>query len=99
MALSLEQIEHLEELARIKLAPKERKLYAKQLSSVLDYVNKLQEVDVEAALPTGHASESKNIVRDDEVVDCPAGEVERILENAPDMKDSLFKVKPVFEKK
>lgn len=99
MSITLEQIEHLEELARIHLIPKERKLYAKQLSSVLDYVNKLQEVDVEGVEPTGHASERKNILRDDEAIDCPVAEVERILENAPDIKDGLFKVKSVFEKK
>jgi len=89
----------LEELARIKLTPKERKLYVNQLSLVLDYVNKLQEVDVEGVEPTGHASESKNVMRDDDVIDCAKDEVERILDNAPEMKDSLFKVKSVFEKK
>ena len=99
MTLSLEQIEHLEELARIKLTPGERKLYAKQLSSILDYVNKLQEVDVEDVEPTGHASESKNVMREDDVIECRTDEIERILDNAPEMKDSLFKVKSVFEKK
>lgn len=97
MTIDLNEIKHLEELARIALTDNERKQYAKQLSSILEYVDQLQEVDVAGVEPTGHATESKNVWREDEVIGCPLDEVGRILDNAPELKDKLFKVKGVFE--
>ena len=98
MTIDLEEIKHLEELARIKLTDKEREKYGEQLSSILEYVNKLQEVDIKGVEATGHASEAKNIWREDTVNEC-AGEIKkRIMENAPELVKKLFKVKSVFEK-
>ncbi|MDD4995443.1 MAG: Asp-tRNA(Asn)/Glu-tRNA(Gln) amidotransferase subunit GatC [Patescibacteria group bacterium] len=96
MTISLTEIKHLEDLARIELSDKERKLYSEQLSSILDYVNKLQEVDVAGVEATAHASESENVWREDGVIACPKEERERILKNAPERSDDLFKVKSVF---
>ncbi|NIP33083.1 Asp-tRNA(Asn)/Glu-tRNA(Gln) amidotransferase subunit GatC [Candidatus Saccharibacteria bacterium] len=97
MTIDLTEIKHLEELARIALIDKERKQYSKQLSSILEYVSKLQEVNIEGVEPTGHATEGENVWRDDEVIDCPLEEVKRILDNAPELKDKLIKVKGVFK--
>jgi aspartyl-tRNA(Asn)/glutamyl-tRNA(Gln) amidotransferase subunit C len=96
MPINIKQVEHLEELARLKLTAKERRLYAAQLSSILDYVNKLQEVKIEGVEPTRHATEAGNVWREDAAVDCPLEERKRILENAPERSDNFFKVKSVF---
>jgi len=94
----LEEIKHLEELARIKLTAKERELYGEQLSSILEYVNKLQQVDVEGVEPTGHATEAENVWREDAVIESSDEVKKRITENAPELVKKLFKVKSVFEK-
>lgn len=98
MTIDLKKIKHLEELARIKLTDKERKIYSEQLSSVLDYVNHLQEVDIEGVEATGHATESESVWREDAAVECPLEQVRRILRNAPEIEDNLIKVKGVFKK-
>ena len=98
MTIDLEEIKHLEELARIKLNDKERELYSDQLSSILEYVNKLREVDVEGVEPTGHAGEAENVWREDAVIDSSNEVKKRIMDNAPELVKKLFKVKSVFEK-
>lgn len=95
--MDLKQVEYLENLVRIKLTPRERKLYAKQLGTILEYVEKLQEVDVQKIQSTGHATELKSVWREDAAIDCPAEEKKRILDNAPEKSGDFFKVKSVFE--
>jgi len=97
MTIDQKQIEHLQNLTRLKLSDKEKKLYAKQLSSILDYVNKLQQVDIKGVEPTGHVCEEGSVWREDVVQDCDKDEKKRILDNAPERADDLFKVKSVFE--
>lgn len=97
MPIDIKDVEHLEELARLKLSEKEKKLYATQLSSILEYMDKLQQVDVEGVESTGHATEAKSVWREDVVRGCTDEEKKRILDNAPEKSGSLFKVKKVFE--
>ena len=49
--LSKEEIQHLAELARIKLSDKEKEGLKKDLSSILDYINKLNEADTTGVEP------------------------------------------------
>ncbi|MBU0648706.1 Asp-tRNA(Asn)/Glu-tRNA(Gln) amidotransferase subunit GatC [Patescibacteria group bacterium] len=97
MTIDQKQIEHLQNLTRLNLPDKEKKLYVKQLSSILDYVNKLQEVDIEGVAPCAHATEEGSVWREDVVQDCDKDEKKRILDNAPERADNLFRVKSVFE--
>jgi aspartyl-tRNA(Asn)/glutamyl-tRNA(Gln) amidotransferase subunit C len=98
MTINLEEIKHLEELARINLSDQERKLYQEQLSSILDYVDKLQEVNVDKVEPTNQATDLKNVWREDEVVGASKMEKDTIINNAPEKSNKLFKVKSVFDK-
>ncbi|MEL7240692.1 MAG: Asp-tRNA(Asn)/Glu-tRNA(Gln) amidotransferase subunit GatC, partial [Planctomycetota bacterium] len=68
--------------------------YAVELQSILGYVAKLSEVDVEGVEPTAHAVPKKNVLRDDSVGDQLS--VEQVLQNAPDSDPPFFKVPKVI---
>ncbi len=81
MKLSLEQVRHVARLARLTLSPAEEERYARQLGEVLGYVEALSEVDTASVVPTAHAAELPNPMRDDVVV--PSLDPETALANAP----------------
>lgn len=95
MKLSLEEVDHVAMLARLGLQPQERELMREQLSSILDHINRLQELDTEAIPPTAQVITLRNVMRDDEVR--PSLTVEEVLMNAPQAEDGMFKVNAVLE--
>ncbi|MBA4380299.1 MAG: Asp-tRNA(Asn)/Glu-tRNA(Gln) amidotransferase GatCAB subunit C, partial [Anaerolinea sp.] len=52
MPLSLEEVEHIATLARLELSAEEKTRYSQQLSAILDYIRKLQELDTTDIAPT-----------------------------------------------
>ncbi len=95
MSLTLDEVRHVARLARLRLNEDELREMQQQLSSILDYMNMLQEVDVEAMPPTAQVTDVVNVVRPDEVR--PSLPVEEALAGAADRDDHYFKVKPFFE--
>ena len=95
MALSLDEVRHVARLARLRLNEDELREMQQQLSSILEYMNMLQEVDVEDVPPTAQVTDVVNVVRPDEVR--PSLPVEEALADAPDREGDYFKVKPFFE--
>jgi aspartyl-tRNA(Asn)/glutamyl-tRNA(Gln) amidotransferase subunit C len=91
--ISKKDTEHIAELARLGLTEPEIKKFQKELSSILDYINLLDEVDVSNIEPTYHAFESKGVMRSDEVLSQDAN---KLIDLAPNKKDRLIKVKSVF---
>ncbi len=65
--LTKEQIKHIANLARLELTAAEETKYGKQLSAVLDYVNKLAEVDTDKVSTTAQIGGLVNVWRTDEV--------------------------------
>ena len=65
--ISNEEVKHIAKLARLGLAEKEIERYQKELSSILDYIEKLKKVDVSSIAPTSHPFEVKNVTREDKV--------------------------------
>lgn len=65
--LAKEEIKHIAKLARLGLTEKEIERFQKELSKILDYVEKLKEVDVSKVEPTSHSFLLENITRKDEV--------------------------------
>lgn len=94
MSLSIEQVRHVANLARLKLTDEEEKTFAGQLSAVLDYINQLNELDTDNVTPTSHALDIKNVMREDEVKK-PFGE-EVWKENAPASDHGHFRVPKVI---
>ena len=79
---------YVADLARLEITDKEAEIYGAQLDDVLDYVNKLRELDIENIEPTAHAAPLDNVWRDD----IPGTSLERaaVLANAPASEDDAF---------
>ena len=95
MKLSQEQVEHIAELARLALTGEELALYQDQLSNILDYFERLQELDTEAIEPTASVLPLSTVMRED--VSRPPYSREDILANAPATEDGWFLVPRVLD--
>lgn len=95
MRLSREVVDHVAMLARLGLTEEEREQMREQLSSILEHVSLIQELDTEAIPPTAQVIALQNVWREDEVR--PSLPIEDVLKNAPDAEDNMFKVNAVLE--
>lgn len=95
MKLTREQVVHIAELARLALADAEIALYQEQLSAVLDYAERLQELDTDAIPPTATVLPARNVMRADEPR--PSMARDEILSNAPEAEAGRFRVQAVLE--
>jgi len=89
------EVQHVAKLARLNLSPEQIKLFAGQLGSILEHVEKLNELDTRDVEPTVHAAPLTNVLRDDQ--DRPGSGVEAILKNAPERDGPFFKVPKVLD--
>jgi aspartyl/glutamyl-tRNA(Asn/Gln) amidotransferase C subunit len=96
-SIDREQIDHIAKLARIKLTEKEEEKFAKDLSSILGYVEKLNEVDTKDVKPIQQITELDNITRSDIATNKKQETSNKILNEAPDKKDNYFKVPKILE--
>jgi len=95
MPLSKEQVLKVGTLSRIRLTDEEVDRFASQLSSILDYVGKLGELDTDATEPLAHALPIHNVLRKDEPRESLAPE--QALGGAPDATDGFFRVPRVID--
>lgn len=93
--LSSEEIEYVARLARIDLPTSESEATAKDMSSILEFVDSLQAVDTNEVEPTSQVTGLTDVWRDDEVRDCEVSR-EELLANAPQTQDGYVKVKKVL---
>jgi aspartyl-tRNA(Asn)/glutamyl-tRNA(Gln) amidotransferase subunit C len=91
--ISKEDVKHIAKLARLGLTEEEIGKFQKDLSSILDYVEKLKEVDVSDIEPASHAIKVQNVMRKDEVKSFAS---KKLLDLTPDNKEGFLKVKSVF---
>jgi len=95
MKLSLDQVEHVAQLARLALTDREKELFRGQLSSILDHAERLQELDTEDIPPTASVLPLSNVMREDEIgASLP---LEDVLANAPEAEEGFFRVPVVLE--
>lgn len=99
MALTKKEIEKIAELARLGISEEEKEKFAEDLSSVLGYVNKLSEVNVEKIEPMTGGTVLESVMRkDDESKDISDPKMRKeILTAAPDRKEDYFKVPSILE--
>ncbi len=88
-------IRYTAELARIDLTEAEQNAFEGQLADVLQYVEKLKELDVDGVAPTAHPVPLVNVTRADEVR--PSLDHEDALRNAPSRANDLFLVPKIVE--
>lgn len=95
MRLSREVVDHVAMLARLGLTEEEREQMREQLSSILEHVSRIQELDTVAIPPTAQVIDLRNVWREDEVV--PSLPVEAVLAIAPESEDQFLRVQAVLE--
>jgi aspartyl-tRNA(Asn)/glutamyl-tRNA(Gln) amidotransferase subunit C len=95
MKLTLEQVEHVANLARLGLTEEEKERFAEQLSAILEYAEMLQGLDTGAILPTAMVVPLQNALRPDVVT--PSLEREETLANAPRRDREFFRVPAILE--
>jgi aspartyl-tRNA(Asn)/glutamyl-tRNA(Gln) amidotransferase subunit C len=88
-------IEHLASLARLSLSDKESELFGTQIESILEYIDKLNELDTENVEPTSHVIEINNVLRED--IRRESLSREDALMNAPDRTAKFFRVPKIIE--
>jgi len=88
-------IEHLASLARLSLSDKESELFGPQIESILEYIDKLNELDTENVEPTSHVIEINNVLRED--IRRESLSREDALINAPDRTAKFFRVPKIIE--
>ena len=88
-------VKYVAHLARIALTPDEQEKFGAQLSNILGYIEKLNQLDVSQIEPTAHAVPLVNVFRPDEVR--PSLSNEEALRNAPASANGLFMVPKIVE--
>jgi aspartyl-tRNA(Asn)/glutamyl-tRNA(Gln) amidotransferase subunit C len=85
-----EQVLHVARLARLELSGDEVDRYSSELSKVVGYIEKIEELDLADVPPTSHVVDVTNVLRDDE----PRPSLPRdvALASAPDVAEGGFRV-------
>ena len=94
--LTKEEILHIATLARIGVNEQDVEKYRRDLSEILDYFKKLDEVNVDGIEPIGHITGMENVFRTDRQVDFGDLGKQAIMQNVPERKDGYVKVKSVL---
>ncbi len=84
------------ELADIALDPAELPVFQSQMAKIVEYVQKIRELDVDGIAPTAYGQPVANVLRDDEVRPWEPG-TEAAMSNAPDRSGDEFRVPRVVE--
>ena len=92
--LTVAEVEHIAELARLGLTEEEKRTFQVQLSAILEYFEILQEVDTSQVPPTATVLPLRNVMREDKAQ--PSLSPEEVLANAPDREGDSFKVQAVL---
>ncbi len=93
--ISDETIEYVGILAKLELSDEEKEQAKSDMGRMLDYIDKLGELDTTDVEPMSHVFSVENVFREDVVTN--GDERERLLSNAPQEKDGMFVVPRTFE--
>lgn len=95
MILSREEVAKIAHLARLALTDEELATYRRQLSAVLEYAERLNQVDIDDVPPTSSAVPLHNVMRQDEVK--PSMPTEDALHNAARVAQNQFEIQAVLD--
>jgi aspartyl-tRNA(Asn)/glutamyl-tRNA(Gln) amidotransferase subunit C len=97
MTITRDQIHHVANLARLDLPESSLDTFADQIGQIMEYVDKLEQVNTAGITATSHATQRSNAFREDD----PTGGIrlEEALANAPRQEDGCFIVPKVIEEK
>ena len=92
--ISDETIEYVGILAKLDLSDEEKEAAKKDMGNMLDYIDKLNELDTTGVEPMSHVFPVQNVFREDEVVN--GDDRENMLRNAPQKKEGTYMVPKTF---
>ncbi len=95
MALTVKDVEHVAKLSRLEFNDDEKKDFIEKLNSVVNYIESLEEVDVEGVEPTYNTLNIKNVFREDKIE--KSFDRKLIIANAPSSEGGCFKVPKVVK--
>jgi aspartyl-tRNA(Asn)/glutamyl-tRNA(Gln) amidotransferase subunit C len=95
MDIGIKQIEQVASLSRIKLTDEEKGIFREQLTDILGYIEKLNELDTDDVQPMAYATSIKNVFREDKQES--SFPRQKILELSPSNTNGFFKVPKVLE--
>ncbi|MBI4117287.1 MAG: Asp-tRNA(Asn)/Glu-tRNA(Gln) amidotransferase subunit GatC [Parcubacteria group bacterium] len=99
MAVSKKEIEHIAKLARLGLSEKDKEKHSKDLSGILDYMKKLNEVETKNIETVSQVSGLENIFREDKNPhEADIEKIKKIISQAPERGDDFVKTRPILEK-
>ena len=94
-AITLEEVEHVANLARLEFNEEELDQFTHQLGRILDYIGKLNELDTTDVPPTSHVLPIHNVSKEDAVK--PSYDRELVFATAPKTEEGHFEVPKVIE--
>ncbi|MBN1438310.1 MAG: Asp-tRNA(Asn)/Glu-tRNA(Gln) amidotransferase subunit GatC [Anaerolineales bacterium] len=95
MPLTRKEVEHIAALAHLQLSTEEVEKFCQQLTSILEYADRLRQVETASISPTTTVLPLRSVLRDDSVgesLDRDDG-----LANAPEQERHMFRIPPVFD--
>lgn len=96
MSVTKKDVEYIANLARLKFSDEELENFTSELNEILNYIEKLNELNTENIEPLSHPIENINVFREDQLK--PSIDREEALKNAPSSTEEFFKVPKVINK-
>ena len=97
MKISKSEVENIAHLARLEVDESQKEIMAEQLSNILQYIDKLKDVDVTGVKPFSGAAFMNNVLREDKLKPSPGPDV--TLANAPEKEDDFYIVPKTIKSK
>ncbi|MDD4607136.1 MAG: Asp-tRNA(Asn)/Glu-tRNA(Gln) amidotransferase subunit GatC [Patescibacteria group bacterium] len=97
MSITLQKIDEVSRLARLRLTPSEKKALADDLSVILDYVDQIKKIKIDSNLKINRPINLKNVTRIDQANVIQLEVKERLISQAPQTQGQYLKVKKIFE--
>ena len=95
MTITDETIDYVGILAKLELSDEEKEQAKQDMSNMLEYVSKLNELDTSGVEPMSHVFPVNNVFREDVVTN--GDDRDNLLANAPEQKDGCYKVPKTFD--
>ncbi len=96
MSVTLKDLDKIAHLARLSLKEEEKEKFLWHVNQILQYMEKLNEVDTNGVEPLSHSMDLINVMRDDEKNESLPQQ--KALENAPQKNDEFFRVPKVISR-
>ena len=96
--ITKEEVQHIAQLARIRVDEKDIEKFQQDLSGILEYFSVLQDVDVSKVEPITHSIILRNVSRKDAARPGNPITVQKIIEMFPTVREGFLRVKSIFAK-